>query len=84
MEIVLTPGFLRSVKRLSPDVQERIGNCLSMLSQDPFQSALRTHKLRGSLSAFFSCSVTKNYRILFTIEYERLTVYRFGSHDDVY
>ncbi len=84
MKVVLMPGFLRSVKRCSSDLQGRIADCLFMLEQDPFQPALRTHRLRGSLSAFFSCSVTQSYRIIFTLEDQCVVIRQAGNHDDVY
>ncbi|MEH2085310.1 type II toxin-antitoxin system RelE/ParE family toxin [Nostoc sp.] len=51
--IVLASSFQRAFKRLvrrQPELQERIGERLALLTADPFDPLLQTHKLKGKLS----------------------------------
>ena len=58
--------------------------------EDPFDSSLRTHKLKGDLGGIWSCSVDYDNRILFEFminpdsEEEDIFLLTLGSHDDVY
>jgi addiction module RelE/StbE family toxin len=68
MKIGWTPKSLRSFKRLirkNPNLRPSIEQKLLQLAKDPFDSSLRTHKLKGELANVWSCSIDYKYRILF-------------------
>jgi mRNA-degrading endonuclease YafQ of YafQ-DinJ toxin-antitoxin module len=51
--VVLASSFQRAFKRLvrrRPELQERIEEQLALLTVDPFDPLLQTHKLKGKLS----------------------------------
>jgi mRNA-degrading endonuclease YafQ of YafQ-DinJ toxin-antitoxin module len=51
--VVLASSFHRAFKRLvrrRPELQERIEERLALLTVDPFDPLLQTHKLKGKLS----------------------------------
>ena len=91
--LVWSPGFVRKFKRLAkknPQLRIQIEKTLELLTEDPFNSSLRTHKLKGDLGGILSCSVDYDNRILFEFminpdsEEEDIFLLTLGSHDDVY
>lgn len=69
-----------------PQLIDKYGEVLEKLKNDPFDPSLKTHKLKGELSEFHSCSLTYEYRIIcvFIIQNETIVLVDIGSHDEVY
>ncbi len=93
MKIGWTPRSIRSFKRLvrkNPQLRPLVEATLKLLSEDPFNPKLRTHKLSGNLSDIWSCSIDYSYRILFEFatdtedEEEGILLLYLGHHDEVY
>jgi mRNA-degrading endonuclease YafQ of YafQ-DinJ toxin-antitoxin module len=66
--VVLASSFQRAFKRLvgrQPQLQQRIQERLALLTADPFDPLLQTHKLKGKLSGAWACSVDYDCRIVF-------------------
>jgi addiction module RelE/StbE family toxin len=93
MELIWSPGFTRSLKRLvrkSPNLREPIKTTLMKLAEDPFQQSLSTHKLKGDLADRWACSVNYSDRIVFRFVensesgQEEILLLAVGSHDEVY
>ena len=91
--LVWSPKFVRKFKRIAKkNVQLRIQieKILELLMEDPFDSSLRTHKLKGDLEGVWSCSIDYDNRILFEFIIdtesgeEEIFLLTLGSHDDVY
>lgn len=91
--LVWSAGFVRKFKRLikkNPQMRSQVEKVLHLLSEDPFDSSLRTHKLKGDLDGVWSCSVDYDNRILFEFVNnsesgeEDILLLALGSHDDVY
>jgi addiction module RelE/StbE family toxin len=93
MKIGWTPKSLRSFKRLirkNPNLRPLIEQTLLQLAKDPFDSSLRTHKLKGEFANVWSCSIDYKYRILFEFvenpedKQEAILLLNLGTHDEVY
>jgi mRNA interferase YafQ len=90
--LIPTPRFerkLRKIAKLSKDESNRIKTILQLLIEDPFDFRLKTHKLIGKMSDYYSCSCGYDCRIIFSIERNStdkqvIILIDFGSHDDVY
>ncbi|BAY90469.1 MULTISPECIES: type II toxin-antitoxin system RelE/ParE family toxin [unclassified Tolypothrix] len=91
--LVLTSSFKRAFKRLvrrQPELQERIQERLALLTIDPFDPLLQTHKLKGKLSGAWACSVEYDCRIVFNFVEnpesgeEEILLIDIGTHDEVY
>jgi addiction module RelE/StbE family toxin len=54
------------------------------LINDPFAPSLKTHKLKGELKEFWSCSVTRDIRLRFRLEENTIELVDIGTHDEVY
>lgn len=93
MQLVWSSGFSRKLKRLlrqNPQIKLQIEQTLEQLAIDPFDSSLKTHKLKGDLANCWSCSINYSDRIVFqfvenseTAE-EEILLLTVGSHDEVY
>lgn len=61
-----------------------------MLADDPFNPALRAHKLKGDLSGSWSMTVDYDCRIVFSFEKnqsygeDEILLIDIGTHDEVY
>ena len=93
MKLVWNNTFKRSFRKLirkNPDLKNIITNVLIVLSNDPFTPSLKSHKLKGNLSNYWSCSVTYDCRIIFTFSKDKeskedlIILIDIGSHDEVY
>ena len=62
--IYYSSEFKKSVKKYSAH-REQIKKRVTIFIEDPFDPRLRTHKLGGELSGYYSFSVTYHIRILF-------------------
>ena len=91
--LVWTSSFVRLLKRKTerdPQLRDRIEETLRRLAEDPFQPALRTHKLTGQLSGTWACRVSYDIRILFEFVQdpetgeEEILLLTVGTHDEVY
>jgi addiction module RelE/StbE family toxin len=91
--LVWSAGFVRKFKRLvkkNPQLRIQIEKTLELLTENPFNSSLRTHKLKGDLDGVWSCSVDYDNRILFEFLVnqdsgdEEIFLLTLGSHDEVY
>lgn len=86
-------GFRRGFKkatRKNPGLQEKIFSVLEKLSIEPFDPALKTHKLHGKLIGLWACQVEYDCRIVFAFEKEPdnekdlIVLVDIGKHDEVY
>ena len=82
-------NFKRLIKK-NPQLQVKILAVLELLSDDPFTTSLKSHKLTGQLDGLWSCSVTYDCRIIFSFRKDSVTgddlivLVDIGSHDEVY
>ena len=90
-QLVYTPSFSRAARRLvskNPRFAEGLQAALEMLSDDPFHSSLRTHKLKGELKACWACSAGYDLRIIFKLVTaaggKTVLLQTIGTHDEVY
>jgi mRNA-degrading endonuclease YafQ of YafQ-DinJ toxin-antitoxin module len=67
-----------------------VEKALQLLTEDPFNPNLHTHKLKGELDGVWSCSIDYDNRILFEFVTnsdsgeEDILLLTLGSHDEVY
>jgi addiction module RelE/StbE family toxin len=83
--------FIRNARKILKKqafLVQNIPETLALLSVDPFQARLRTHKLKGELKDSYACSVGYDLRIVFKfVEYEQkqaILLESIGTHDEVY
>lgn len=88
INILFSSGFKRALKskiKSNPKLEVLFFEKLKFFSIDPFHSQLKTHKLTGNLSDFWSFSVQHDLRVIFYFENDSTVILTdVGSHDEVY
>ena len=82
MKILYKPSFLRSLKKIPPDLIAEAKEKIILFAENSQHSFLKTHKLKGKLSDKYSFSVNYKYRIVFEYEgKDRVVLLGIGDHD---
>lgn len=88
--LIWTPKFIKSTNKFigkNPELVPLFKERIKQIEENPFEPALKTHKLKGNLSSFYSASLNFNFRILFQFDpdnSENIILHIIGSHDEVY
>ena len=89
--LLRSSAFVRNARKIvkkQPQLAQNIQNTLELLCSDPFQTRLRSHKLKGELKDSYACSAGYDLRIIFKfVEYEQsqaILLESIGTHDEVY
>jgi len=83
-------SFVRAFKKVTKNnsfLKKKIVITLELLSKDPFNPKLNTHKLHGNLNSLLSSYIDYEYRIIFSISKEQkdtIILIDIGTHDEVY
>lgn len=84
-------AFVRTGRRMvkrNLRIAEDIEACLELLSEDAFDSRLKTHKLKGALEGSWACTVGYDLRIVFSFvkhqQSEAILLEAVGTHEEVY
>jgi len=76
------PSFLRSLKKLPPELIVEAKEKIKLFNEDPQHPFLKTHKLKGKLAEKYSFSVNYQYRIVFKYEKnDQAVLLGIGDHD---
>jgi mRNA-degrading endonuclease YafQ of YafQ-DinJ toxin-antitoxin module len=76
--------FLRRSKKLKEPQASLLRAALRRFVVDPQDPLLRTHKLKGELSAYWAFNVDDDLRVLFRWEGDEAFLVNLGSHDEIY
>ena len=81
-KVARTDAFKRDYKRLKPDLQKLVDDCIKDLFKSPLPSARRAHRINDGLPKIFSADVdpNKSHKISFQIDGETCILRRVGSH----
>ena len=82
MKLRYSKHFKKSYQKLSPTVQKRVDEALTILATNVRHPSLRVKKIQGA-DAIYELRVTRNYRISFEIEEDGYFLRRVGKHDDL-
>jgi len=67
LKIYYSSKFFLEYKKLPLDVKKIAEKKELIFRENPFDSRLNTHKLKGNLKGFIAFSVNQKYRIIFEI-----------------
>lgn len=86
MDVVLHKNFEKSFAKLSPKQKEKVKITIIIFKRDPHDERLNNHALHGKESAKRAISAGGDLRLIFEQEnnYQRVTFYRVGTHNQVY
>ena len=82
MKILYSSKFAREYKKLPNSIKDVAEKKEEILRSRPFDPRLKTHKLKGKLTDFYSFSISPRWRIVFHFENESTVVFdNVGTHD---
>jgi mRNA-degrading endonuclease YafQ of YafQ-DinJ toxin-antitoxin module len=85
VKIEFDPAFSRRVKKLNPQLKQKLVSLSVLFSQNPFHPRLKTHKLKGVLKNRYAFSLTPSVRVIFRFVEENTALFlAIGTHDQVY
>lgn len=82
MNIIYSNKFLKSYRSLDDKTKILVKDKIAVFQKDQFNKMLKTHKLKGRFSGYYSFSINYDLRIIF--DYEKKDLIRFhiiGKHD---
>ena len=89
--LLQSAAFVRAARRLlkkHPEAGSVLEATFAALTEDAFQAALKTHKLKGDLAGSWACSAVYDLRLIFDlVEHEgaeAILLHTVGTHDEVY
>ncbi|EFK96734.1 Plasmid stabilization system [sediment metagenome] len=81
-KIHLTSDFEKAFHRLSQNLKELTKRKDLWFRANPFDPHLRTHKLKGELTGFWSYSINYEIRVLFRfLKSDEVIYYDIGTHE---
>ena len=86
-KIVLSPHCEKELIKLlrkNSELESRINKVFRILEANILDSSLKIHKLHGKFSMLYACSITHEYRLVFSYDKEFVYLHTIGSHDEVY
>ncbi len=89
IKLIETGKFIRKANKLvrkNKFLDRKLEVVLDKLVSNPFDPSLKTHKIKGKLSEFYSASVTDDIRIIFQFAEDKndlsILLLSIGSHND--
>ena len=80
-KILYSSHFVRSARKLPPEVREELYKREALFRADCFDHFLKTHKLHGRQKDHWSFSITQAYRVLFIFVDEHAVEFQdVGDH----
>ena len=84
IRLAATPRFRRRAKKLTSEEQRALARALRLFEQDPRDTRLATHKLRGEHEGKWVFSFGYDARVVFLSQESTAVLLDVGSHDEVY
>lgn len=82
MKILYSRQFAKEYRKLPSHVKDQAENKEELFRKNPFDPRLKTHKLKGELSGFYSFSISYHYRIVFHFQNSEIVVFdNVGTHE---
>ena len=85
MTIRFSKKFRKQYGKLSPNLQQKTKDTLTLWSTNPNDESLRLHRLSGKLNRFYSIDITGDVRALYEIIDKEVYLYQMvGTHSQLY
>ena len=81
-QVHFAPRFFKSFEKLPRSIQELTMKKDKLFRENPFDTRLHTHKLKGELAGTLSYYVNRTYRVLFRfIKTDEVLYYDIETHE---
>jgi addiction module RelE/StbE family toxin len=77
--------FKKQYQKLSPKLRQKAKNQIALWQDNPHDTSLRTHRLSGKMSRFYSIDITSDVRALYEVIGGETYLYQIvGTHSQLY
>ena len=77
-----SPSFFKALRKFPKSQLKFLAKKEEIFLENPFDPRLKTHKLKGELSDFYSFSISYHWRIVFHFESENIIIFdTIGTHE---
>ncbi len=81
MEFLYTAKFLRSLKKLSPEIQTDVTSSVMEFKNKKNHQKLALHKLQGKMKKYHAFSANFQYRVVIKVDKETIYFMDVGTHE---
>lgn len=78
--IKYSPTFAKSLRKFPKSQVKYFDKKENIFREDMFDKRLKTHKLKGELSTFYSFSISYHWRIIFHLQGDTVIFDNIGTH----
>jgi addiction module RelE/StbE family toxin len=80
INIYYTPEFIRLWRKIPKQIKNKAVKREKIFRENPFHPQLKTHKLKGALSGFYSFYIDYHWRIVFHFQGKDIYFDAIGTH----
>ncbi len=85
MQIIFSKKFIKAYEKVSPSIQKKFDNRLTLFCKDQNNKILNCHGLHGTYAGYFSFNVTSDYRAIFEyVNSDKIELITIGTHAQLY
>ena len=84
MKISYSKNFIKQSKKLHPAVRTKLLQGIVLFSDNPLDSKLRDHSLKGKYRSYRSIDITGDYRALYLLRSNEAIFDLVGTHSQLY
>lgn len=85
MEVIYHSKFLKLYSKVPHKVHRKFEDCICFFQENPFDSRLRNHPLRGKWEGFRSIDITGDYRAIYRLySFGTAEFFAIGTHSQLY
>ena len=84
MTISYSKNFIKQAKKLNPKLRQKVIEKIKLFSNNPLDTDLRNHQLKGKFKAYRSIDVTGDYRALYLQNSVEVIFDMIGRHSQLY
>lgn len=84
MKISYSKNFIKQAKKLPNKVQIALQSKLKLFAEDPLDSRLRNHALKGEYKSYRSIDITGDFRALYLTRDDEAVFDVVGTHSQLY
>lgn len=84
MKASYSKNFLRQYAKLSPKIRQKVDERILLWQNEPLNSQLRDHQLKGRYKQYRSIDVTGDFRALYALNGDEAIFYIVGTHSQLY
>jgi mRNA interferase YafQ len=84
MTISYSRNFIKQSKKLNKTIRQKLINRIELFSNNPLDSELNNHPLKGKYRKYRSINITGDFRALYLTQEDHIIFDMVGTHSQLY